>query len=155
MEDGDTIAYGTREWWRWERRARQFLAWAEWVESPGYHRTPKGKRPRCGARCRDGHACQAPPVWDKARNAPRNGRCRLHGGFLMGPRRSGKREGSQPAENARREASEGKVPAEVWTTSEAEGVELLERVMERVHSPNHWVSLRAAKLVFDLAMGEV
>ncbi len=27
--------------------------------------TPKYDRPKCGARCRDGHACQAPVVWDR------------------------------------------------------------------------------------------
>ena len=43
-------------------------------------------RPRCGARCRDGHACRAPAVWDRNRQRPRNGRCRMHGGLSTGPR---------------------------------------------------------------------
>ncbi len=42
--------------------------------------------PRCGARCRDGHACQAPAAWDDEHTAPRNGRCRRHGGLSTGPR---------------------------------------------------------------------
>jgi len=154
MEDEGGIEYGTREWWRWERRATEFLAWAGWVDSPGYHRTRKGKRPKCGAKCRDGHACRALPVWDEPRNAPRNGRCRLHGGLSTGPRRSGKREGNPPARNAQQEASEAEVLARLWTRSEAEGVELLERVIERLQSGNAEVTLRAAKLVFDLALGE-
>ncbi|MCK8788077.1 hypothetical protein M0638_27350 [Roseomonas sp. NAR14] len=34
--------------------------------------------PRCGARCRDGHACLGPGM--------RNGRCRMHGGKSTGAR---------------------------------------------------------------------
>lgn len=48
--------------------------------------TPKPERPRCGARCRDGHACRAPAVWDHRRDRPRNGRCRMHGGLSTGPK---------------------------------------------------------------------
>ena len=44
------------------------------------------KRPRCGARCRDGHACRAAALWLPGDPAPRNGRCRLHGGLSTGPR---------------------------------------------------------------------
>lgn len=43
-------------------------------------------RPQCGARCRDGHACEAPAVWSTSTGAPRNGRCRMHGGLSTGPR---------------------------------------------------------------------
>src|SRR5262245_38930328 len=49
-------------------------------------RTPKRARPRCGARCRDGHRCQAKAGWDKDYDCPVNGRCRLHGGLSTGPR---------------------------------------------------------------------
>lgn len=50
-------------------------------------RAPKRRwRQECGAKCRDGHACCAPAVWDKLTNRPRNGRCKLHGGFSTGPR---------------------------------------------------------------------
>lgn len=48
--------------------------------------TERSKRPKCGAKCRDGHACRAPVVWDKEYNRPRNGRCKLHGGKSTGPR---------------------------------------------------------------------
>lgn len=48
--------------------------------------TPKSERPRCGARTRKGTPCQAPALWDKEHNRPRNGRCRLHGGLSTGPR---------------------------------------------------------------------
>ena len=52
----------------------------------------KSQRPRCSARCRDGHSCRAPVVWDKTRSRPVNGRCRMHGGLSTGPKTSeGKR----------------------------------------------------------------
>ncbi len=40
---------------------------------------PKWKRPICGARCRDGHPCQAHAV-------PGKTRCRMHGGLSTGAR---------------------------------------------------------------------
>ena len=49
-------------------------------------RKPKGDRIRCGAHCRDGHACQATPVWLRGALTARNGRCRMHGGLFTGPR---------------------------------------------------------------------
>ncbi len=49
-------------------------------------RPTSGARPRCGAKCRDGHACVAPAVWLTGAPAPRNGRCRMHGGLSTGPR---------------------------------------------------------------------
>ncbi len=61
-----------------------------WVGDDGsiryFWRAPKRTRPKCGAKCRDGHACRAPTVWDKLRDRPRNGRCRNHGGLSTGPR---------------------------------------------------------------------
>lgn len=50
------------------------------------HRPLSRERPRCGAKCRDGHACKAPAVWIAGEPAPRNGRCRMHGGLSTGPR---------------------------------------------------------------------
>jgi hypothetical protein len=47
---------------------------------------PKRERPRCGARCRDGSPCEAPPVWDKRLDRAVNGRCRMHGGLSTGPK---------------------------------------------------------------------
>ena len=49
-------------------------------------RPPAVTRPQCGARCRDGHPCAAPAVWSTSTGAPRNGRCRMHGGLSTGPR---------------------------------------------------------------------
>ena len=46
----------------------------------------KRERPRCGAKCRDGSLCQAPPVWDRRLDRPVNGRCRIHGGLSTGPK---------------------------------------------------------------------
>lgn len=31
-----------------------------------------------------GFGCRAPAVWDIVANAPRNGRCRMHGGLMYG-----------------------------------------------------------------------
>lgn len=48
--------------------------------------TPKSDRPRCGAKTRAGGSCQARAVWNKAKDKPRNGRCRMHGGLSTGPK---------------------------------------------------------------------
>jgi len=49
-------------------------------------RTLKKDRPQCGAKTRKGTPCKAPPVWDKAADQPRNGRCKMHGGLSTGQR---------------------------------------------------------------------
>lgn len=49
------------------------------------HRPARDERPRCGARCRDGHACLARVVWIAGELVPRK-RCRNHGGLSTGPR---------------------------------------------------------------------
>jgi hypothetical protein len=59
-------------------------AQAEWDQA--LRSKPKRERVRCGARCRDGHPCQATPVWFRGAPAARNGRCRMHGGLSTGPR---------------------------------------------------------------------
>lgn len=46
----------------------------------------KKDRPKCGARTRAGGQCQARAVWDREKQAPVNGRCRLHGGLSTGPK---------------------------------------------------------------------
>src|SRR5688572_19493832 len=46
----------------------------------------KDELPICGARCRDGHSCQAKAAWNAYKTAPCNGRCRIHGGLSTGPR---------------------------------------------------------------------
>lgn len=48
--------------------------------------TPKSERPKCGAKTRAGGKCQARAVWNKAKDKPKNGRCRLHGGLSTGPK---------------------------------------------------------------------
>jgi hypothetical protein len=70
-----------------------------------YWRVFKRELPRCGARCRDGHPCQARAAWDVDHCAPRNGRCRLHGGLSTGPRTpEGKRRVAEAArQRARRQ----------------------------------------------------
>jgi hypothetical protein len=57
-----------------------------WRSTPGRVRPPRAARPRCGARTRAGNACRAPVVWLVGAPAPRNGRCRMHGGLSTGPR---------------------------------------------------------------------
>jgi hypothetical protein len=46
----------------------------------------KRERPRCGAKCRNGSLCNAPPVWNKNLDRAVNGRCRMHGGLSTGPK---------------------------------------------------------------------
>ncbi len=65
--------------------------------------TRKRFRPRCGAKTRSGRPCQAPAVWDKVNNRPRNGRCRLHGGLSTGPKTP---EGKARCAEGRRRARE-------------------------------------------------
>jgi hypothetical protein len=73
----------------------------------GRHVTPKSERPKCGARCRDGTRCQAPAVWDRERDRPRNGRCRMHGGLSTGPRtEEGKRRSREGARLGGRRSAE-------------------------------------------------
>lgn len=64
------------------RRLRHVAARA--AARPGA-RPPTRERPRCGARCRDGHPCAAPVVWPAGAPKPRR-RCRMHGGLSTGPR---------------------------------------------------------------------
>ena len=52
-----------------------------------FDRVYRSERPLCGARCRDGHSCQAPAMLDRETGCYiRNGRCRIHGGLSTGPR---------------------------------------------------------------------
>jgi len=46
---------------------------------------PKLDRPRCGARCRDGHACQA-RIALNPNTGKLSTRCRMHGGWSTGPK---------------------------------------------------------------------
>ncbi len=50
---------------------------------------PKWLRPQCGAKTRAGSRCRATPVWDKKKDKPKNGRCRMHGGLSTGPKTEG------------------------------------------------------------------
>lgn len=68
--------------------------------------SPKRERSRCGARCRDGRPCKAPVVWDKRRNCPVNGRCRMHGGLSTGPKTEEGRR--RIAESNRKRVKRGK-----------------------------------------------
>lgn len=45
---------------------------------------PRHSRGICGAKTRKGKACQAPPVWNKVLDKPKNDRCKLHGGLSTG-----------------------------------------------------------------------
>jgi hypothetical protein len=68
------------------QRVRVALALARAGYRQPLHRVFRHERLPCGATCRDGHRCQAPPVWDVDGVAPRNGRCKLHGGLSTGAR---------------------------------------------------------------------
>ncbi len=75
--------------------------------------SPKQEHPRCGATCRDGSPCQAPPVWDKRLDCPVNGRCRMHGGLSIEPKaeegcrrkaQANRARAGRPVERGKREA---------------------------------------------------
>ena len=76
--------FGVLQSGMFSKRELAFLACFIGDDGPEWN-TPKRERPRCGATCRDGHPCRAPAVWDKERDRPRNGRCRMHGGLSTGP----------------------------------------------------------------------
>jgi hypothetical protein len=75
-------------------------------------RVYKYELPRCGARCRDGHPCQANATRDAETGCyVRNGRCRLHGGLSTGPRtKAGKRRGGVAARGVWRRQTPAKCP---------------------------------------------
>jgi len=86
------------------RRGSELVAWL--IEGfpnadirIGFLRIQRPDRPRCGARCRDGHACKAPAVWDPMRDRAVNGRCKLHGSLSTGPKTP---EGKQRCAEGRR-----------------------------------------------------
>jgi hypothetical protein len=56
------------------------------VSESGPRRVPRHLRPRCTARRRDGHRCQAKVAWDTKHDRARNTKCRVHGGMAPGPR---------------------------------------------------------------------
>jgi len=62
---------------------------------------PRRNRGTCNAKTRKGTLCQAPPVWDKIKDIPINGRCKLHGGLSTGPKTEKGREAIR-ASNKRR-----------------------------------------------------
>ncbi|MFZ2315515.1 MAG: HGGxSTG domain-containing protein [Gammaproteobacteria bacterium] len=64
-------------------------------------RKPRKLRGVCGAKTRKASPCQAPPVWDKSQDKPRNGRCKLHGGLSTGAKTETGREAIR-ASNRRR-----------------------------------------------------
>lgn len=80
-------------------------------------RPPRGERPRCGATTRKGTPCKAAAVWIAGEPAPRNGRCRVHGGLSTGPKTAeGKaaiaaankrRAKHEPADDAGAESEQG------------------------------------------------
>ena len=65
------------------QQKRNDIVYAPFADAP---KLPRHKRPKCGAKTRKGTPCQAPPVWDKEHDRPRNGRCKLHGGLSTGPK---------------------------------------------------------------------
>ena len=66
-----------------ERRLRPARIRAGLAVLEGW-RKRKANRPRCGARCRDGHACRAPVVLRVDGTLAK--RCRMHGGLSTGAR---------------------------------------------------------------------
>ena len=67
-------------------------------------------RGTCNAKTRKNALCQAPPVWDKSKDKPKNGRCKLHGGLSTGARTEKGREAIRESNRRRakeRQASSG------------------------------------------------
>ena len=79
-----------------------------------FHRLFKRELPLCGARCRDGHPCQARATRDVETGCyVRNGRCRLHGGLSTGPRTpAGRRRVGDAARRRARHKGEGERDAD-------------------------------------------
>lgn len=71
-------------------------------------RKPRKERGTCNAKTRKNTPCQAPPVWDRDKDKPVNGRCKLHGGKSTGPKtdegREAIRESNRRRAAARKEA---------------------------------------------------
>lgn len=67
------------------------------------YRPARQNRPRCGARRRDGHPCQAPMYMPRNAEYPPNGRCRMHRGYVSREERERKRQiaNAQPRQNGR------------------------------------------------------
>lgn len=76
-----------------------------------FHILFKRELPLCGARCRDGHPCQARATRDEETGCfVRNGRCRIHGGLSTGPRTAeGKRRVGAAARRRAQARREGTV----------------------------------------------
>lgn len=65
---------------------------------------PRKKRGTCDAKTRRNTLCQAPPVWDKSKDKPVNGRCKLHGGKSTGPKTEAGREAIRESNRRRSRA---------------------------------------------------
>lgn len=77
---------------------------------------PKRERPGCGAKCRDGTDCEAPPVSDGRLDRAVNGRCRMHGGLSTGPKTEEGRR--RVAESNRARSKDARLLAERGKRSE-------------------------------------
>lgn len=64
------------------------------------------KRPKCGARCHDGHLCRNPVVNSPLTDKPSR-RCKFHGGMSTGPRTEEGKAASLAALARGREARKG------------------------------------------------
>lgn len=83
-----------RQAWKAEKARR-------WQAGQAKARPAKAERPSCGARTRAGGPCKAKALWLAGSTAPRNGRCRMHGGLSTGPRTAeGRAKCSQAARGA-------------------------------------------------------
>ena len=81
LAEARRVAAQRRKDWKAEKARRWHAA-----HPPQPLRPSKEERPRCGARTRAGGRCQARALWHPGELAPRNGRCRMHGGLSTGPR---------------------------------------------------------------------
>lgn len=70
-----------------------------WANEPKRSRKNRGI---CGAKTRKVTSCNAPPVWNKMADKPKNGRCKLHGGMSTGARTESGREAIRESNRRRR-----------------------------------------------------
>jgi hypothetical protein len=114
---------------------------------------PRRERPRCGARCRDGHPCQAPVVWNAEANAPVNGRCKVHGGLSTGPKTP---EGRQHIGEATRQRAQARRAAQAQAAAQAralaaytQAVAAYERHRQRMATRHAWLDAGLAMVLWE------
>src|SRR5712691_5063187 len=130
-----------------DQRFEAFATMARVMTQPLTY-TPKRDRPRCGARCRDGHRCQRRAAWDEDRDSARNDRCPNHGGNSTGPRTP---EGRRHIGEAARQRAQVRRLAQVQAAARAEALAAYQAALAayeavRQHPMPGFAGLKAAMM---------